>query len=254
LYNKEEWVGRAMKSARSQTFTALEIVVVDDCSTDKSREIVREHAREDPRVRLLCLPVNRGTHVARSHAVLHSVGIWILMLEPDDELYPDIAEKLWSILRRHDTDIIMFRGRVWMNGQWPPARMRLPRQVIMNHDDLVRYYYADRLNVWIWGKLIRSSVYQAGLLQLNETERNMRITAGDDRLHSGMVYLNARSMVFLASLYGYSYYIETPGNSFSKDQELEKKGEKPKIIPVVQILRRHYQLAGVGDNGFLNPF
>jgi glycosyltransferase involved in cell wall biosynthesis len=259
LYNRADWINRALTSARQQTFTAIEIIVVDDCSTDSGPDVVRRQALEDWRIRLIRLPQNRGTHFARSVAVLHAAGTWILSLDPDDELFTDIADKLWRLSRTVDTDIIMFRAKVFMRGRWIPGRLRLPKKEFLTHDELVRAFYDRSLNPWIWGKLIRTSVYRAALLALNETEQNARIIAFMDVLHSGMVYLKARSMLFLPSLYGYAYYIEASGSWFLHGQREMQRAREANVswVPPDEgeraILRRHYRIAGVGSDGFLVP-
>ena len=65
LYNKQKYISRALDSAVSQNVTNLDILVIDDGSKDEGPNIVLKYTKKDPRVRLLRLPRNRGTHFVR---------------------------------------------------------------------------------------------------------------------------------------------------------------------------------------------
>lgn len=82
-YNADQFIEATCRSAMRQTFRALEIVVVDDGSTDDTARIVQTLAAEDPRVRLLRQP-NRGVAVARNVAIAESTGEYVAPLDADD--------------------------------------------------------------------------------------------------------------------------------------------------------------------------
>ena len=87
-YNRAALVRRALASVLSQDDGDFEIVVVDSASTDDTREVVREHAARDGRVRLICEETRRGVCPARNTAVDAATGGWIIPLDSDDELAP----------------------------------------------------------------------------------------------------------------------------------------------------------------------
>lgn len=89
LYNKEAIVERSVGSVLSQSFRDFEVVVVDDGSTDRSAEIVRDI--NDPRIRLVSQE-NGGPSKARNTGVREAKGEWILFLDADDELLPGALE------------------------------------------------------------------------------------------------------------------------------------------------------------------
>lgn len=84
--NREVLVRRALDSVLTQDFDDFEIVVVDSASTDGTRDVVRDYAARDPRVRLITEEVRRGVCPARNTAVDVSTGEWIVPLDSDDEL------------------------------------------------------------------------------------------------------------------------------------------------------------------------
>lgn len=104
LYNKEKIIAQSLKSVLDQTYTNFEIVVVDDGSTDKSVEVVKNIG--DDRIQLLCQP-NAGPSKARNTGVKNSNGDWIVFLDADDELLPEALSIFTEIIVEHqDMDII----------------------------------------------------------------------------------------------------------------------------------------------------
>ena len=81
-YNTQAYIGTAIASVLGQQYTDFEIIVVDDASTDGTAETVR--AIDDPRLRLIRLPVNAGAAVARNRALSEARGRWIALLDSDD--------------------------------------------------------------------------------------------------------------------------------------------------------------------------
>ncbi len=89
VYNGEVYLEAAVRSVLSQTMTDLELIVVDDGSSDRSVEILQRLASEDPRIRIDQLPVNRGHHVASNRALELATGKYIVRHDQDDILMPD---------------------------------------------------------------------------------------------------------------------------------------------------------------------
>ncbi len=91
-FNAERYIAATLQSVLWQTEQRWECLVVDDGSTDRSREIVTEYQRKDHRVRLITQP-NSGPTAARNNGVRHSSGEFIQFLDADDILFPERFEK-----------------------------------------------------------------------------------------------------------------------------------------------------------------
>ncbi|MFB9949547.1 glycosyltransferase family 2 protein [Rhizobium puerariae] len=87
-YNAGETIGRAVASALAQTGVTMEIVIIDDCSTDGTRELVRSYAEADERVRLIAREKNGGPAAARNAGLEAARGRWIAILDSDDTIHP----------------------------------------------------------------------------------------------------------------------------------------------------------------------
>lgn len=104
-YNCEKLLSDAVNSIISQTYKELEIILVDDCSSDDSYIVAGKIAREDNRIRLLRTDRNRGAAAARNLALDNLRGEYIAFVDSDDYIEPDFIEKLYSILVSNEADI-----------------------------------------------------------------------------------------------------------------------------------------------------
>ncbi|SDN19717.1 teichuronic acid biosynthesis glycosyltransferase TuaG [Actinomyces ruminicola] len=92
-YNSEAFIEQAVRSVQAQTYTAWELIIVDDCSTDGTAELAHELSREDSRIRCLRLSCNSGAAVARNCAMNDARGQYMAFLDSDDLWHPDKLEK-----------------------------------------------------------------------------------------------------------------------------------------------------------------
>jgi len=88
-HNSQEYITYAIQSVLDQSYRNFELHVVDDCSTDRSCEIVMQFAREDPRVRLHRMSSNVGTYVAKNSAIDACAGEYITFHDSDDWMHPE---------------------------------------------------------------------------------------------------------------------------------------------------------------------
>lgn len=111
-YNAKEHIEQAISSVLSQTTSDLELIVIDDCSSDGTPDIVDSFAREDPRVRLLRLPRNGGPGHARNAGLRAARGEWIAILDADDHIHPERLERLGD--RAHVQAADMVADNLWL--------------------------------------------------------------------------------------------------------------------------------------------
>ena len=105
-YNVSRIIGRAIRSAAAQTLPPLEILVIDDCSTDDTVEVVRALGRAIPSVRLLSTPANGGPSVARNVGLREAKGEWIGLLDADDAWKPGRLQRLSEIASATSADFV----------------------------------------------------------------------------------------------------------------------------------------------------
>lgn len=83
-YNSEKFIANAMDSVINQTYNNWEMLIIDDCSTDSTIDIVNEYSRKDDRIKLILQKTNMGAGHARNRAIQLSTGRYIAFLDSDD--------------------------------------------------------------------------------------------------------------------------------------------------------------------------
>lgn len=115
IYNAEAYLAKCIESLIHQTYRALQIILVNDGSTDRSQAIAEQYAAEDSRIEIHIQP-NKGQSAARNHGLKHATGEWISFVDADDYLDSDFYAQL--IPNGAAQDIIHFGfRRVTPNGQ-----------------------------------------------------------------------------------------------------------------------------------------
>jgi len=103
-YNSEKFISQTIESVLSQTYKNWEMIIVDDCSTDKSREIIEEYTRKDNRIKLIKLDKNRGPAIARNRAIEEAKGRYIAFLDADDLWLPNKLEKQINFMKENNLE------------------------------------------------------------------------------------------------------------------------------------------------------
>lgn len=92
-YNCAKFIARTLDSVQAQTYQNWEMIIVDDCSEDNTREIVEEYIKNDSRIQYHLLEVNSGAAVARTTAMKLAKGAYMAFLDSDDIWTPDKLER-----------------------------------------------------------------------------------------------------------------------------------------------------------------
>lgn len=98
-YNCAKYIGKTIESVQAQTYGNWEMVIVDDCSTDNTREVVESYSKEDFRVRYICLDENSGAAVARTESMKAARGEYMAFLDSDDMWKPEKLAKQLAFMR-----------------------------------------------------------------------------------------------------------------------------------------------------------
>lgn len=104
-FNCAQTIERAVCSAMEQSVT-VEIIIVDDASTDRTWDIINELAAADSRVRIDRCPENSGPSVARNRGIAAATGTWIAILDADDAFLPGRLQRMTMVGERRDADLL----------------------------------------------------------------------------------------------------------------------------------------------------
>ncbi len=92
-YNSENYVSSAIESVLAQTYTNIELIIIDDCSVDDTRAIITQYANEDKRIKLFCNHRNIGCSASRNNGLEYCKGKYIAFIDSDDIWLPHKLEK-----------------------------------------------------------------------------------------------------------------------------------------------------------------
>lgn len=168
IYNAEKYLRRCLDSAMQQTFSDMEIIVVNDGSDDSSLDICREYEQLDSRFCVID-KANTGVSDSRNRALEVARGEYLQFLDSDDWLAPDATESLVYAAKKFDCDLVIadfYRvdGAVFTEKQHIRERGLLTREQYAEYmmQDPADFYYGV-----LWNKLYRRSIIDRHQIKMN---------------------------------------------------------------------------------------
>lgn len=158
VYNVEGYVGKCLDSLCSQTFNDLEVLFIDDCSTDHSRELISDYIDKyhgNISFRLICQPCNKGQSVARNCGILESTGEYIYLMDSDDYITDDCIETLYAEIKK-DPSVQMVIGNYTIVGPLDLKPFSLQQRVYLS-DEIIKEQLRFNIYTMPWNKLIKKS-------------------------------------------------------------------------------------------------
>lgn len=105
-YNVGNYIEKTIKSCIEQTYKDIEIIIVNDCSTDNTLSIIVKYFKEDNRIKLVKNKHNVGAGLSRRYGIQYSTGDYIMLLDGDDWLNPNCIEDLCNEAEQSNADMI----------------------------------------------------------------------------------------------------------------------------------------------------
>lgn len=226
VYNSERYLRQCLGSVCGQTYSNLEIVLVDDGSTDESYRICAAYADMDSRIKLV-RKENGGEASARKAGFSASQGDVILFVDSDDWIDSNAIEKMYAEMEKYHADIVV-TGYIESFGSkektvWNKLQAGVYRRNQLERDIFpamlcCEEYFVLGLWPYLWNKMFRRKVIEPYLLMLNE-----KLVVGVDAVCTFPVFLDADT-VSIMQYAGYHYRIHQSSvmHQFrSKEEEVE---------------------------------
>lgn len=162
VYNVEQYLSICLDSVCHQTYTNLEIILVDDASTDTSGKICDEYAKHDERVHVVHLAKNGGLSNARNIGLHKSKGDYLGFVDSDDCIHMDMYNRLYSMIKLYGTDIAVcgyslinaeMKGE--MNATFTPGIVNL----LCENKCYELIYLESRFGIVAWNKLYKKQIF-----------------------------------------------------------------------------------------------
>ena len=163
VYNVAPYLRQALDSVINQTYKHLEIIVIDDDSSDGSDEICDEYARKDERIRVIHQE-NRGLSAVRNRGLEMMTGDAVVFLDPDDAYHLDYVGQMVSALVRTKADMVVSKYSIHHTTRqmkWKEKKRTYPSwnaNVYDRYNALQALFNGD-LNVNVWNKMYRSELW-----------------------------------------------------------------------------------------------
>ena len=215
-YNTARYIGETIGSVQKQTYKNWELIIVDDCSTDNSMDVIRSF--NEPRIRLFQNKKNSGAAISRNYALREAKGKWVAFLDSDDTWAPEKLEKQIRFMKEHGYAFTFTDYRICLNGNWLPYINTGPN--VVTKRKMYDYCYFSTITVMYEREKI-------GLIQIANLRKNNDYAMWLQAIEKSNAYRLPECL---------SYYIKHDGSVSS--------GSKVKLI------KWHYKLfrEGLGKN------
>lgn len=144
-YNRVALLERAIKSVITQTYTNLEIIIVDDCSTDNTMELLQKYSERDSRITFFQNITNSGACVSRNKAILEAKGTFITGLDDDDYFTSNRIEKFiqaWTALKDEN---VLFLYSNYIKKNTTREKMAIHKESVIRSDLLYGNHIGNQI-------------------------------------------------------------------------------------------------------------
>lgn len=202
VYNVEEFLPRCLDSIIYNTFQDLEIICIDDGSTDRSLEILHNYKEKDKRIKVYSKS-NGGLSSARNEGICHCTGDWIAFVDSDDWLHKEYFSTLLTIQNSKNYDIVV--GSFLRTTDSNSMDYRIGNCSVKELDS-VAFFSSQETKVYVWGRIYRRDLVKDILFDKNEkiedVAYNMTVALRNPELRAAYVdlkiyayYMRANSLV-----------------------------------------------------------
>ena len=226
LYNRESYIPRVLRSMQNQPMKDIEMIFIDDCSTDKSVNILENYQKKDKRIILIKHDTNKGTLISRNDGIYKAKGEYIMFADSDDLLVYNILNRTYEEAKQDDFEIVQFAvyRKSPSDSYWNYGEIRNNTPIYQPQLSSLMYYYRGYLKQteWhIWGKLIKREALYRTLESINSYYLNLHMSVNEDGLIDFMLLKKAKSFIYIND-YGYLYIINMKSVMYSLDSIINK--------------------------------
>jgi len=206
VYNNEKFLDRSIQSVLNQTLQEIEIICVDDASTDKSLEILKKYNEIDDRLKVVHIEENKGPSIARNTGINLAVGEFIGFMDSDDYINKKYFEKLYEYSKNHDIVVGIF----------------------VNSTDDINIYAHHEIFKNIEG-YVYDSIFRRKFLDDNNIRFPTNVRMQEDKMFRIKCFDNSPRVFEVPDEGIYYYYIHRKGSLWSKSNKFLKNIKKKAI-------------------------
>ena len=207
VYNGGKYLHYSLRSIQNQDMKEIEIILVDDCSTDDSISIIQKYRGEDQRIRLIKNQYNRKILYSKSIAALNSNGQYIIQLDQDDIfIRNDVFDMLYYEAETNNLDLVHIRDFIKRSFHFkkityvntPMTHLVFPREMhYKQQPELAQRNFVDNNNYLLWGLLIKADLYKKSIYKLWPIIMNYHLIFHEDYTISFMIIILTKRYKYL---------------------------------------------------------
>lgn len=219
VYNAEKYLSKCLTSLITQSYNNIEIIIVNDGSTDKSHQIIKQFQEKDSRFKIINQP-NSGVSVARNNGLRECTGDYILFVDSDDYINKDTIKECNKIITEKNVDILAFTYYKRVGKIKRLYKLNVPTEEILYKDKYKEQLYNFILNTNdfcnVTTKVIRAKIAKA-------ISFNPKLVIAEDFLFFTKCFLNSNSIYFTnKGFYNYVYNPISVTHLYDKKKNLIK--------------------------------
>ncbi len=222
-YNIEDYIKRCMYSIVNQTFKDIEIIVVNDGSTDNTLNIINDFAKNDARIKIIDKK-NGGLIEARKSGLEIASGEYILFLDGDDWLHLEAIEKLYKEAKKDNFDIVLYNFYLAYDNNKLEEKSSF-EEIVKHEDDYLKLSLTGQIGANIWAKFLKRK-----FLIDNNIEFVKNITYAEDVATTNLLFMYSPKVSTIDENLHYYYQRE---NSVTKVVD-EKVFDIPKALEFIK--------------------
>lgn len=136
-YQAERYIEEAIQSVLSQTCSDWELIVIDDCSSDNTEQIVKNYTKKNPKIHYYRNEINLGAAETRNFGVSVAAGEWIAYLDSDDCWHPEKLQRQLETAEKKQAELL-FTGSAFFDGESRPLNSYLPAPEKVSYRELLK--------------------------------------------------------------------------------------------------------------------
>ena len=214
VYNKEPFISSCLESVICQTYSCLQIIVIDDGSSDHSLSICRQYSIRDKRIQVYC-HANSGVSYTRNVGISHATGKYIMFIDSDDTISPNYVETYYQLISKFNVDVVI--GGIQKINPQSSSLMDIIRPSIEGKvcaDTIWPLICSDSSGIFGFAT---NKIYTTAILHNNSILFNTSFSMQEDLDFALSVYHYARDVYFTQySGYYYHYSISNRIPEFDK--------------------------------------
>lgn len=225
VYNTEKYLKRCLNSIINQNFKEIEIIIINDCSTDNSLEIIKKYIEIEKRIILINKEKNEGLSAARNSGIEIAKGEYILHIDSDDWIEQNYFKDMYKFAIKNKADIVIsdyYEDYNNLDIRYIQGQKEI-NTIQINKLKVIENIFLFKGSTSVWNKLIKTELYRK-----NQIKHPQGISLGEDLAVIPKLIYYSQKIVKLNK--AYYHYIQNP-------LSITKKYNKNKIYEIYEVLK-----------------